>query len=126
MKRFVSLVLSPAVISLCLVLAGCKGQPETKKPEAAAPAATTQSSATPQSDAVNKAISEAMSKPGVPAPGQTKPGATPAAAKLPPSIPESVKRPLTVEEICNLPPDARDMILKAQGRPDACAKLKKK
>ncbi|HWQ31936.1 MAG TPA: hypothetical protein VNQ79_03565 [Blastocatellia bacterium] len=63
-----------------------------------------------------------MSKSGGPAAG-----ASPAvAATVPPAIPEALRRPLTIEQICALPPATRDMILKAQGRPNACDSLKKK
>ena len=53
----------------------------------------------------------------------TPPPADPNAAKaatqakpLPPEFLERLKRPLTLEEINRLPPDVRDMILRAQGR----------
>jgi hypothetical protein len=38
------------------------------------------------------------------------------AKPLPPALMEKLTRPLTLEEINRLPPDVRDMILRAQGR----------
>jgi hypothetical protein len=38
-------------------------------------------------------------------------------ATIPPQIPERLRRPLTREEIMKLPPETRDMILRAQGLP---------
>ena len=49
-----------------------------------------------------------------------KPGtsATPVAqGTIPAQIPEMLRRPLTHEEIMKLPPETRDMILRAQGKP---------
>ena len=50
----------------------------------------------------------------------TKPISLPAAVNGMPktldAIPERLKRPLTLEEINALPPETRDMILRAQGR----------
>jgi hypothetical protein len=36
---------------------------------------------------------------------------------IPAQIPEMLRRPLTHEEIMKLPPETRDMILRAQGKP---------
>lgn len=50
----------------------------------------------------------------------SKPGATGTPVvqgTIPPQIPESLRRPLTHEEIMRLPPETRDMILRAQGKP---------
>ncbi len=41
------------------------------------------------------------------------------------AIPEQMRRPLTLEEINKLPPETRDMILKAQGRAGAVTPAKK-
>lgn len=52
--------------------------------------------------------------------GEAKPGAsaTPMVqGTIPPQIPEILRRPLTREEIMRLPPETRDMILRAQGQP---------
>ena len=38
-------------------------------------------------------------------------------ATIPAQIPERLRRPLTREEIMKLPPETRDMILRAQGLP---------
>ena len=38
-------------------------------------------------------------------------------ASIPAVIPDRLRRPLTLEEIMKLPPETRDMILRAQGRP---------
>jgi len=44
--------------------------------------------------------------------------ATPVAqGTIPAQIPEMLRRPLTHEEIMKLPPETRDMILRAQGKP---------
>ncbi|MBX3280267.1 MAG: hypothetical protein KF868_19885 [Acidobacteria bacterium] len=51
---------------------------------------------------------------------ESKPGAsaTPMVqGTIPPQIPEILRRPLTREEIMRLPPETRDMILRAQGQP---------
>jgi len=46
------------------------------------------------------------------------PGGSPGPlATIPPQIPERLRRPLTREEIMKLPPETRDMILRAQGLP---------
>ncbi|HZS04662.1 MAG TPA: hypothetical protein VFD58_07490 [Blastocatellia bacterium] len=136
MKRLVITAISLIVVSISTALTGCNQQtsgstnqahsgttattPGTATPsaQAAQPGASPQSTATPG----NAAIKEAMSKPGVPVMAQpggqdaknAKPGATPAA--IPNSIPERLRRPLTLEEINKLPPEVRDMILRAQGR----------
>jgi hypothetical protein len=44
--------------------------------------------------------------------------ATPVAqGTIPAQIPEMLRRPLTHEEMMKLPPETRDMILRAQGKP---------
>lgn len=52
------------------------------------------------------------------APSIAVPSGSPAVmATIPFQIPERLRRPLTREEIMKLPPETRDMILRAQGRP---------
>lgn len=112
------------VISVFLCsLAGCSTQPTPTQTEAAnaQPAATP--SASPSAMAV--APSLAMPSPGSSAAPPLVPPVGPAGkdgkAKsdqkaLPPDIWERMTRPLTLEEINKLPPETRDMILRAQGR----------
>ena len=143
MPRFSIFSLTFVILSALLTLGGCSQQksgatsppqPQTGSAPAGAPAAQASAQpAQPQASAqpsasVNPAISAAMSKPGVPVmvkPGekaaspaaQSKPGATAQSpAAIPNSIPERLRRPLTLEEINQLPPETRDMILRAQGR----------
>lgn len=140
MRRFSILSITFVTLAIFLTLVGCTQQKSatTATPpgqSASAPVAAPSSSVAPVAQAsaqpsasVNPAINEAMSKPGVPVmvkPGekavshsaQAKPGATvPSPASIPNSIPDRLRRPLTLEEINKLPPETRDMILRAQGR----------
>jgi hypothetical protein len=93
MKKYVCYVLAVAVV----LIGGCtskKNAPtaDKKRADAAAPAAASEA------------------KPGA--------SATPMVqGTIPPQIPEILRRPLTREEIMRLPPETRDMILRAQGQP---------
>lgn len=89
----------------------------------------------PASPSANAAVS--------PAPGANLPAATVSTSPLPPgtvnpnqaiapgqaidlkALPEQMRRPLTLEEIKNLPPESRDVILKAIGQPVPTASPKK-
>jgi len=90
---------------MCIVWVGCQ---EKNKP----------SPTPPPSPQVNQPQPTAGAPAtGTPATtGSVLPGNPNVKATLPPTIPESLRRPLTREEIERLPPPARDMILRAQGR----------
>ena len=60
-------------------------------------------------------------KPGKDAKGKNKPGQAP---QMPPGM-DRMYRALTLEEINHLPPETRDMILRAQGRMPAATPPKK-
>lgn len=60
----------------------------------------------------------ATSSPATAAAAQPSGSGTPMVqGTIPPQIPEILRRPLTPEEIMRLPPETRDMILRAQGKP---------
>jgi len=88
------------ILLVCLLSAGCHEQTRSTSASETKPA--------PSPSAAAKA------SPGI-SPG-TVSGAQPA---VPSSIPERLRHPLTREEIEKLPPDVRDMILRAQGRASA-------
>jgi hypothetical protein len=113
-----------------LLLTACGKQPSVAAPppapqagRAAAPPATQPAPAIP-------ATAGTPAPPATPPAVAGKPAVTPnpnsstaqmskdaAQAKpLPPALMEKLTRPLTLEEINRLPPDVRDMILRAQGR----------
>jgi predicted small lipoprotein YifL len=132
------LVCCPLVIAALFALNACGKLPS---PPAAQSAPSAQSpTPAPASQASSQASSKLTAQPSPQAPGAAAPSATPVttiagkpvvtpppadpnAAKvaaqakpLPPSVMEKLTRPLTLEEINRLPPDVRDMILRAQGR----------
>ena len=80
--------------------------------------ACTKKSAPPSGSGTSGGTGGASST-AVPVPSATPfPGATPRVqGTIPPGIPERLRRPLTREEILQLPPATRDMILRAQGQP---------
>jgi hypothetical protein len=120
MYRFISFMCL-TIIFCGPILGGCN-QPQTSNSPASSAQASPTATVTPNA-ATAAAVKEAMSKAGAPVLPGASPGVTPS---IPAVIPESMRRPLTLEEICNLVPDKRDLILKAQGRPNACDSLKKK
>lgn len=126
-----------------LTVAACNKQPDaTTSPVAAQPAtaaAPSASIAVPNASpgAIAVAPSVAMPTPGtassplVPlAPGKVgKDGKQQAKGDqkpLPPDLWQRMTRPLSLEEINKLPPETRDMILRAQGRLPASPAPKKK
>lgn len=118
------LIAGTLFISSALALYSC-GKPQTTAPpqQAAAPAASATPAATPT-------VSASLQTAAAPSPPKTiagKPVFTPPpvapsaptgqqAKPLPPALMEKLTRPLTLEEINKLPPNVRDMILRAQGR----------
>ncbi len=109
------------VISVFLCsLAGCSNQPTPTQTEAANAQPAASPTASPSTMAV--APSLAMPSPGSSAaPPLVPPVGKDGKAKgdqkaLPPDIWDRMTRPLTLEEINKLPPETRDMILRAQGR----------
>ncbi len=114
-------------------LAGCSKQSVSTPPEAAA--AQTAPSASPlvSPRAMAVAPTLAMPTPGNAAasplvPPTSKDGkqAKVEAKPLPPDLWQRMTRPLSLEEINKLPPETRDMILRAQGRLPASPAPKKK
>ena len=131
MKKVLFFTLLIAVFSL----AGCnRSQATTTAPAqnqnatAAAPAAPTAPAAAPS---ISPSVTTPMSspvpipfmtgKPGKDAKGKNKPGQSP---QMPPGM-DRMYRALTLEEINHLPPETRDMILRAQGRMPAATPPKK-
>lgn len=64
--------------------------------------------------------------PGIPNPKDGSKQAKSEPKALPPDLWQRMTRPLTLEEINRLPPETRDMILRAQGRLPASPAPKKK
>lgn len=98
-------------------LVGCSSQSTPPQSEAA-------SAQTAASPTVNPSVAPSLA---MPSPGSSgAPPIVPPAGKdgkakndqkaLPPDLWERMTRPLTLEEINKLPPETRDMILRAQGR----------
>lgn len=115
-------------------LTACSQQPTPTPPAAAAAAApSTSPNASPSPSAMAVAPTLAT-----PAPGSSVAPMLPPNAKdngkqakaeqkpLPPDLWQRMTRPLTREEIDKLPPETRDMILRAQGRLPASPAPKKK
>jgi hypothetical protein len=127
--------------SLC-ALSACGKQQASASPQ---PAATAQAQSSTPAPAMQPAGAVASPQPGgtLPPPPTTiagkpvitpQPGATiipppsgksAAAQPMPPALMEKLTRPLTREEIDKLPPDVRNMILRAQGRLPATPAPKK-
>jgi hypothetical protein len=112
MIRFRQTFFALAFASVTLCVSACReAAPNhsttttTASPAAAASAATTASSPVVLASPLDP------TKP-IPLPS----GATGAMPNSLNAIPERLRRPLTLEEINALPPETRDMILKAQGR----------
>ncbi len=126
-----------------LSFAACSKQPVATPPEAAPANANVQSlpTATPVVNPTAVAPTGSTPSPGtvvMPTPGTSvappvvpnaKDGGKQAKAEqkpLPPDLWQRMTRPLSVEEINKLPPETRDMILRAQGRLPASPAPKKK
>jgi hypothetical protein len=106
MKQF-GWLLSLSLLSV-LGLSGCREKAQTSAPPQANTAASP-----PQTSPANSTASP------LPA-GSVNPNQAIVPGQMPKSldaIPEQLRRPLTLEEIKRLPPESRDMILKAIGQP---------
>lgn len=109
-------------------LVGCSqppapgGNTNAQASPSAAPASVSGAAASP---APASSIPAPMMSPIAP---DAKAGGKPAKDQkpLPPALWERMTRPLTLEEINQLPPETRDMILRAQGRLPASPAPKKK
>lgn len=96
MKKYVFYILAVAVV----LIGGCTSKKNAPTADEKRADAATQASPATATE----------SKPGA--------SATPMVqGTIPPQIPEILRRPLTREEIMRLPPETRDMILRAQGQP---------
>lgn len=106
------------VFLAALSLSGCREK-------AAAPAAPAANVAASPAPGVNVPATVAASP--LP-PGTVNPGQAVVPGQMPKSldaIPEQLRRPLTLDEIKKLPPESRDVILKAIGQPVPAATPKK-
>ncbi len=99
MNRFVLLF----IVSTVLLAGACREK-----------AQTTGSTAAPTPAAPVVTVSPQPVASGNPSPAVAVPGQMPKSLN---DIPERLRRPLTLEEIKQLPPETRDMILKAIGQP---------
>ena len=112
-----------ALAAGALIVVGCREKAQT--------GATPTASASPVAAASSPGAMVASSPVVLASPmDPTKPMPMPQAANGMPksldAIPERLRRPLTLEEINALPPETRDMILKAQGRLPAAGATPKK
>ena len=122
--------MSKALSFICLVLfigfAACSKQPAVAQPETAP--VTTNAQPTPSAvPSVSPMIvaPALVMPPAVPNPKDGK-QAKVDQKPLPPDLWQRMTRPLTLEEINKLPPETRDMILRAQGRLPASPTPQKK
>ncbi len=113
-------VLSFTLLLCMFSFVACRKQPETSAVTTAAPSAP---SAAPSVSPTAVAPTLAMPAPGssvappfVPNPKDGGKQAKAEQKPLPPDLWQRMTRPLTLEEINKLPPETRDMILRAQGR----------
>lgn len=139
------------VVALAIVLSGCHHTESTSSVTTSSPtptAVTAQVAATPVTTAsapvaipsASPSGTPVMTPNGMPLPNSipiTPPGAgknksannykdaNGKSKQMPPAIWDRMTRPLTLEEINRLPPETRDMILKAQGRLPATPAPKK-
>lgn len=113
----------------------CSKQPAATAPDTSAATANAQSlpTATPTVSPTAVAPTLAMPSPGsavappiLPNPKEGGKQAKSEQKPLPPDLWQRMTRPLTLEEINKLPPETRDMILRAQGRLPASPAPKKK
>lgn len=124
-------VLCALFLTSSFLLTACGKQPSAAAPQPAAPQAQAAvSTPAPPSASTPTALTAPLANAATPPTVAGKPVVTPnpnsptaqmskdaAQAKpLPPALMEKLTRPLTLEEINRLPPDVRDMILRAQGR----------
>jgi hypothetical protein len=92
-------------------LSGCREKAQTTTPPTAATAAPPAQTVTLPANASGSPLPAGSVNPNqaVAVPGQMP--------KSLDAIPEQLRRPLTLDEIKKLPPESRDMILKAIGQP---------
>lgn len=113
MKRLGQTVICVALASAAFTVSACRD----KAPSGSTPTASASPAAAAPSTAPMVSSSPVVLASPV---DPTKPIPLPQAAEGMPksldAIPERLRRPLTLEEINALPPETRDMILKAQGR----------
>ena len=99
------------LISTALFVGACREKAQTNAPAAASV------SPSPQQGVTLPATAVGSPQPGAsvnPSQAIAVPGQMPKSLN---DIPERLRRPLTLEEIKQLPPETRDMILKAIGQP---------
>jgi hypothetical protein len=109
MKQF-GWLLSLALLAV-VGLTGCREKAQTSAPPQANAAASPPQTVTLPANAVG---SPAPAGSVTPNQAVAMPGQMPKSLD---AIPEQLRRPLTLEEIKKLPPESRDMILKAIGQP---------
>ncbi|HEX4945417.1 MAG TPA: hypothetical protein VFZ34_01975 [Blastocatellia bacterium] len=131
-------VLTFAFAILLCGLAACSQQSSPPQPAPSQPEAAAAPSASPVASPSAMAVAPPLTTPSasssaapslVPSPPNSKDNGKQAKTDqkpLPPDLWERMTRPLTLEEINKLPPETRDMILRAQGRLPASPAPKKK
>jgi hypothetical protein len=102
------------LISTAALVGACREKAQTNAPAAANASPSPQQGLTLPANAANPAGSPQPGASVNPNQAIAVPGQMPKDLN---QIPERLRRPLTLEEIKQLPPETRDMILKAIGQP---------
>ena len=114
MIRFRQTVLALTVASVALCASACREAAPTSSTSGASASPATANGATAPMTASSPIVLASPIDPTKPIPMPS--GAAGAMPNALNAIPEQMRRPLTLDEINKLPPETRDMILKAQGR----------